>query len=105
MLFLAFFAFLHFSLTLLEQKGKQLQFTGEMWNFTPTPSAPTLFRTSREISYFACSPENFCGFFSSNLPGNFALKNDGDFGDFLGGLRLPQNEAGEKVKSIAFGGS
>ena len=30
-------------------------------------------------SYFACSPENFCGFCSLNLPGNFALKNGGGF--------------------------
>ena len=30
-------------------------------------------------TYFARSPENFCGFFSSNLPGDFALKNGGDF--------------------------
>ena len=28
--------------------------------------------------YSACSPENFCGF-SSNLPGDLALKTGGDF--------------------------
>ena len=30
-------------------------------------------------AYPARSPENFCGFFSSNLPGNCALRNAGDF--------------------------
>ena len=39
-----FFVFLRFSPILLEQ-GKRLQFTGKMGNFTPTPSAPTPFRT------------------------------------------------------------
>ena len=39
--------FLRFSLILLEDKGKRLQFTANMGNFTPTPSAPTPFRTSR----------------------------------------------------------
>ena len=41
--------------------------------------------------YFARSPENFCGFFSSNLLGNFALNNGGDFGDFWFGLLLPRD--------------
>ena len=44
-----FFVFLRFSLILLEDKGKRLQFTAKMGNFTPTPSAPTPFRTSRPI--------------------------------------------------------
>ena len=38
-----FFAFLRFSWN----EGKRLQFTGKMGNFTPTPSAPTPFGTSR----------------------------------------------------------
>ena len=38
-----FFAFRLFSWN----KGKRLQFTGKMGNFTPTPSAPTPFGTSR----------------------------------------------------------
>ena len=38
---LLFFVFLCFSLILLEEKGKRLQFTAKMGNFTPTPSAPT----------------------------------------------------------------
>ena len=46
-----FFVFLRFSSLffpfLLEDKGKRLQFTGEMGNFTPTPPAPTPFGTSR----------------------------------------------------------
>ena len=41
-----FFVFLRFSLTLLEDKGKQLQFNANMGNFTPTPSAPTACKTS-----------------------------------------------------------
>ena len=44
-----FFAFLRFSLTLLEDKGKQLQFTKTIGNFTPTPSTPTPCKTSRRI--------------------------------------------------------
>ena len=39
--FFSSFLFLCFSLTLLEGKGKQLQFTAKMGNLTPTPSAPT----------------------------------------------------------------
>ena len=42
-----FLFILHFSLTLLEDKGKRLQLTAKMGNFTPTPSAPTPCQTSR----------------------------------------------------------
>ena len=42
-----FFVFLRFSLILLEDRGKRLQFTAKMGNFTPTPSAPTPCKTSR----------------------------------------------------------
>ena len=31
------------------------------------------------LSYFASSPETFCEYVFSYLPGNFALKNDGDY--------------------------
>ena len=50
-----FFAFLRFSslffvfLIFFWDKGRRLQFTGKMGNFTPTPSAPTPFGTSRKI--------------------------------------------------------
>ena len=36
--------------------------------------------------------KNFVNIFSC-LPGNFALKNGGDFWRFFSGLRLPRNEA------------
>ena len=48
-----FFVFLRFSSFFFVfclfswNKGKRLQFTGKMGNFTPTPSAPTPFGTSR----------------------------------------------------------
>ena len=38
--------------------------------------------------------------FSSNLPGNFVLKNGGDFWWIFSGLRLPQNEARKLLKNI-----
>ena len=41
-----FCAFLRF-FALYPRRGKQLQFTGKMGSFTPTPSAPTPLRTSR----------------------------------------------------------
>ena len=44
-LFSLFVAFFSFS----KDTEKQLQFTGKMGNFTLTPSAPTLFKTSRII--------------------------------------------------------
>ena len=50
--FSLFFVFLRFSLLLnlpLKDKGKQQQFTAKMRNFTPTPSAPTPCRTSRNF--------------------------------------------------------
>ena len=43
-----FFAFFSFFFA-FQDKSKQLQFTGKMGNFTPTPSAPTPFRTSRNL--------------------------------------------------------
>ena len=46
---LSFFVFLRFSsfsLALLEDKGKRLQFAAKMGNFTPTPSASTPCKTS-----------------------------------------------------------
>ena len=53
-LFLCFYLFfivlLYFFPLFSENKGKQLQFTGKMGNFTPTPSAPTPCQTSREMS-------------------------------------------------------
>ena len=43
------FSSLFFVLLLFSQdKSKGLQFTGKMGIFTPTPSAPTPFRTSRK---------------------------------------------------------
>ena len=45
---LFFFVFLCFSLALLEDKGKRLQFTANMGNFTLMPSAPTPCKTSRQ---------------------------------------------------------
>ena len=42
-----FFVFLRFSGILLRGRGKRLQFTATMGNFTPTPSAPTPCKTSR----------------------------------------------------------
>ena len=50
-----FFVFLRFSSFFFVfclfswNKGKRLQFTGKMGNFTPTPSAPTPFGTSRNV--------------------------------------------------------
>ena len=44
-IFSPFFSLL--SLLLLNDKGKQQQFTAKMGNFTPTPSAPTPCKTSR----------------------------------------------------------
>ena len=41
----------------------------------------------------ACSPEEFCEYFFSCSPGNFALKNGGDFWWIFSGLRLSRNEA------------
>ena len=50
--------FLRFSLLLLKDKGKQQQFTAKMGNFTPTPSAPTPCKTSRELfSETSCDME------------------------------------------------
>ena len=52
-LFRFFFVFLRFSSFFFVfrlfswNKGKRLQFTGKMGNFTPTPSAPTPFGTPR----------------------------------------------------------
>ena len=43
--------------------------------------------------YSSCSPEEFCEYCFPSLPGNFALKNCGDFGWIFSGLRLPRNEA------------
>ena len=48
-----FFVFLRFFLPIIVyswNKGKRLQFTGKMGNFTPTPSAPTPFGTSRKVA-------------------------------------------------------
>ena len=42
-----FFVFLRFCVALMEDKGKRLQFTARMGNFTPTPSALTPCKTSR----------------------------------------------------------
>ena len=50
-----FFVFLRFSLVLSEDKGKRLQFTAKMGNFTPTPSAPTPCKTSRYTPIAALS--------------------------------------------------
>ena len=43
---------------------------------------------------------NILWIFSSNLPGNFALKNCGDFWWIFSGLRLPQNEARQLLKKF-----
>ena len=55
-----FFVFLRSSLVLSEDKGKRLQFTAKMGNFTPTPSAPTPCKTSRflSIKQKKCGHEN-----------------------------------------------
>ena len=50
--------------------------------------------------YFAHSPENFWWIFSSNSPGNFALKNGGDFWYFFAGLRLPRDKARKLLKNL-----
>ena len=47
--------FLRFSLLLLKDKGKQQQFTAKMGNFTPTPSAPTPCKTSRQPDPTFCA--------------------------------------------------
>ena len=43
---------------------------------------------------------NILWIFSSRLPGNFALKNGGDFSWFFSGLRLPQSEARKLLKTF-----
>ena len=45
--FLCFLRFGGFSLILLKDKGKGLQFAAKMGNFIPTPSAQTLCKTFR----------------------------------------------------------
>ena len=56
-----FFVFLRFSSFFFVfrlffwNKGKRLQFTGKMGNFTPTPSAPTPFGTSRSSQTITCN--------------------------------------------------
>ena len=45
--------FTHFSPLRLMDKGKQQQFTAKMGNFTPTPSAPTPCKTSRQARVLA----------------------------------------------------
>ena len=45
--FLRFSSFSSFFCLFSWNKGQRLQFTGKMGNFTPTPSAPTPFETSR----------------------------------------------------------
>ena len=55
------------------------------------------------ILYFASSPETFCEYVFSYLPGNFALKNGGDFWWFFSGLHFPRNEARKLLKR--FGGN
>ena len=61
----------------------------------PAPRTPP----SRK-NYFACSPERFCEYFFSCLPGNFALKNGGDFCWIFSGIRLPRNEARKLLEKI-----
>ena len=48
-LFFVFLRFSSFFCLFSWKKGKRLQFTGKMGNFTPTPSAPTPFGTSRRF--------------------------------------------------------
>ena len=43
---------------------------------------------------------NILWIFSSNLPGNFALKNGGDFWWIFSGLHLPQNEARKLLEKL-----
>ena len=63
--FYAFFRFsspfLRFSLLLLKDKGKQQQFTAKMGNCTPTPSAPTPYKTSRLRVFSGVFPHPLCG--------------------------------------------
>ena len=44
--------------------------------------------------------KNFVNIFFSCLPGNFALKNGGDFWLIFSGLCLPRNEARKVLKKI-----
>ena len=50
-LFVFLFVFLRFSVILLEDTGKQLQFTAKMGNFTSPPSAPSPFKTSQFLGF------------------------------------------------------
>ena len=65
--FLCFFFFPHFPSffsSFSKDKSKQLQFTGTMGHFTPTPCAPTPFRTSRYrglSGVFSCLPQLSAG--------------------------------------------
>ena len=54
---LFFFVFLRFSLLLPKDKGKQQQFTANMGDFTPTPSAPTPCKISRVATPADCRCE------------------------------------------------
>ena len=48
---------------------------------------------SRNVLLCLLSRKHFCEYFFSRLPGNFALKNGGDFWWIFSGLRFPRNEA------------
>ena len=52
------------------------------------------------IDYLARPPENFRGFLFAGLPGDFALKNAGDFWRIFSGLRFPRNEARKLLKKF-----
>ena len=49
---------------------------------------------------FAHSPKTLLWNFSLNLPGNFALKDGGDFWWTVSGLRFPRNEARKLLKNF-----
>ena len=90
--------------------------------YTPSPLASSV--TPPPPCQFPLLPalqKHFVNIFSSYLPGNFALKNGGDFWQIFPGLRFPRNEAqkilekfgenseqnsgqnpGQKLKSLAF---
>ena len=51
-------------------------------------------------SYFACCPENSCGFSLRSCLGILQVKNGGDFWWIFSGLRFPRNEARKVLKKF-----
>ena len=65
------------------------QFFADFWRFSPFPRKQSIWETQ---IFLLCLQKNFVNIFSC-LPGNFALKDGGDFWWIFSGLRLPRNEA------------